>query len=102
MCVVCVLTYARPIRRRALVHGALLDEADPEGQDAVEHGVEGDGGGGVVLGGLEAELVVPGEAGGGDGEGRVPQGQPRVDQPVVLLEAQGVEVVGDGVVGGVF
>lgn len=93
--------YLRPIRCRALVHRPLLDEADPVRQRAIEQGVQRDGGRGVVLGGLEAQLVVPQEAGGGDGEGAVAQGQTRVYEGVVLLELERVEVVGDRVVGGV-
>lgn len=72
-------TYARPVGRHALVHDALLDEADPVRQGTVEQRVQGDGAGGVVLGGFEAQLVVPEEAGGGDGERAVPEGQPRID-----------------------
>lgn len=84
------VAYFSPVWCRALVHDALLHEGDPYGQGAVDDGVEGDGGGGVPLGALEAELVVPEEAGGGDGEGAVAQGQARVDEAVVLLELERV------------
>ncbi len=48
---------------------SFLDAPDPEGKDAVQDGVYGDCDGGVVLRGLEAELVVPVEGRGADSEG---------------------------------
>lgn len=52
--------------------------------------------------GFEAELVVPVEGCGADGESTVAQRQARVGEGVGLGEVEGVEVGGDGVVGGVF
>lgn len=87
---------------RPNVNDAPLDEPDPGRQRAVEEGVEGDGDGGVGLGRLEAQGVVPVEAGGAEGEGGVAEGEADVGEGVGLGEVEGVEVVGDGVVGGVF
>jgi len=57
------------------VDGALFDGKDPEGEDAVDERVEGYCDGGVELCGLEAELVVPEEAGCCEGEGGEAEGQ---------------------------
>lgn len=50
---------------------------------------------------LEAELVVPEEACGRDGEGAVAYCEAGVGQVVGLGEFEGVEVVWDSIVGGV-
>ena len=84
-----------------LVHDSLLHERDPEGEDGVYHRIYTHGHGRVVLGVLKAELVVPGEAGPGDGEGRIAESQSCVDQSMVLLELQRVEIVRNGIIGGV-
>lgn len=60
------------------VDDAALDEGDPVGQDAVEQGVDQDGGRRGVLRALEPQLSVPQEAGRRQREGSVPQRQPRV------------------------
>jgi len=86
---------------RPHVHDALLDAPDPGRQCAVEQRVQGHGRGGVGLGGLEAQRVVPVEAGGAEGEGGVAEGEAHVAEGVGLREVEGVEVVGDCVVGGV-
>lgn len=86
----------------ALVDCALFDIEDPEGEESVEDGVEGDGEGGVSFCGLEAEVVVPGEASGGEGERGEAEGEADVGEEVGGGEGEGGEVVGDGVVGGVF
>ncbi|KAK8049557.1 DNA repair transcription protein [Apiospora phragmitis] len=62
-----------------LIHDSLLHKRDPVGEDGVYHGVDSHSDSSVVLGVLEAELVVPGEAGAGDDEGRVAEDQSRVD-----------------------
>jgi hypothetical protein len=51
---------------------------------------------------LEAELVVPVKGRGADDEGGVANRQASVREGVRLCEFEGVEVRGDGVVGGVF
>lgn len=84
------------------VDGALLHGPDPEREQAVEQRVERDRHGRVLLRGVEAELVVPVEGRGADGEGRVAQREARVREGVRLLELEGVEVGRDGIVGGVF
>ena len=99
--VILLSTHLRPVRRCALVHRALLHETDPYRQGAVDERVQRDGGSRVPLGALEAQLVVPEEAGGGDGEGAVAKGQARVDEAVVLLELERVQVVWYRIVGGV-
>lgn len=86
----------------ARVYNASLDEVDPGCEEAVEEGVEGDGDGGVGFCGVEAEGVVPVEAGGAEEEGGVAEGEADVGEGVGLGEVQGVQVGGDGVVGGVF
>jgi hypothetical protein len=55
-----------------------------------------------VVCGFEAELVVPVEGCSTDGEGGVAYGEPCVGEGVGLGKLEGVEVGGDGVVGGVF
>lgn len=60
------------------VYRAFLDAPDPECQGAVEERVEEHGDGGVGLGGLETELVVPVEGGCADGEGAVAESEARV------------------------
>jgi hypothetical protein len=84
------------------VHRPPLDEPNPQRQRAIQKRVKRDGGGRVVLRILEAELVVPAEAGGADGEGGVAEREAHVAEGVGLLEGEGIEVVGDCVVGGVF
>lgn len=91
-----------PVGGGSDVDGAALDEEDPRGESGVERGVEGDGRGGREFRRFEAELVVPGEAGGGGEEGEVAEGEADVGEGVGLAEGEGVEVVGDGVVGCVF
>lgn len=95
------VVYRLAVGGGADVDDALLFQPDPQGQGGVQDGVDEHGGGRVVLGALEAELVVPEEAGGGDEEGGVAQAQAHVGEGVGLLELQRVEVVGDGIVGGV-
>lgn len=56
----------------------------------------------VVLGVIEADLVVPQEAEGGDEEGAIAEGEADVLEVEGLLEFEGVDVVCEGVVGGVF
>lgn len=73
------LTYLVSFGGGALVHDALLHKGDPVGENGVDEGVDGDGDGRVILRVLEAELVVPGEAGAGDDEGGVAEHQSRVD-----------------------
>ena len=55
-----------------------------------------------MLGALEAQLVVPVEGRGADGEGGVADCQTGVREGVGLREFEGVQVCWDGVVGGVF
>jgi hypothetical protein len=91
-----------PVGGGAEVDGAALDAGDPQRQRAVEEGVQRDRGRGVGFRGVKAELVVPEEGEGGEEEGRVADRETGVEQAVGLDEAEGVEVVGQGVVGGVF
>lgn len=95
-------TYRLPTRRHALVHNPLLHLPYPERQGAVEDGVQDDGERGVQLRVLEAQLVVPEETGAGYGERRIAQGEADVGQVVGLAEFETVEVVGNGIIGGVF
>lgn len=68
------------------IHSAFLDEPDPQRQRAIEERVHCDSSGGVVLGRVEAELVIPEEARGADSEGGVAQGEAHVAEGVRLLE----------------
>lgn len=76
------------VGRRAHIDDVLLLEPYPQRQEAVEDGVEDDGRGRVVLCVVEAELVVPGEAGCGDEEGAVAERKPDVREVVRLLELE--------------
>lgn len=84
------------------VEGVAFDGPDPVCEGPVEEGVERDGDGGVVFCGLEAVGVVPVETGSADGEGEVADCEAGVGEGVGLLEAEGVEVGGYYIVGGVF
>lgn len=94
-------TYRFPARRRADIHNPILLQPDPQRQGGIQQGIQRHRSGGVIFGALEAELVVPGETGGGDKEGGIAQGQAHVSQGVGLLELEGVQVIGDGIIGGV-
>lgn len=89
------------IRRDSLVHDALLDIGDPVCEHGVQESVDCYGGGSVVFRALESKLVVPAEAGAGNCKGTVSERQPCVGECVNLLELQRVQVVGNGIVGGV-
>lgn len=84
------------------IHSSPLDKPNPQRQRAIQKRVKRDGGRGVVLRIIEAELIVPAKAGGADGEGGVAEREAHVAERVRLLEGERVEVVGDCVVGGVF
>lgn len=94
-------TYRFPFRRGADVYDALFLKPYPQREGRVQQRVDGDRAGRVVLCALEAELVVPEEAGRCHEEGGVPQAEPHVGQGVRLLQAQAVEVVGERIVRGV-
>lgn len=74
----------------------------PNRQCAAQEHVDSHRAGRVVLCVVEAELVVPQEAEGGDEEGPIAEGEADVLEVEGLLEFEGVEVVCEGVVGGVF
>lgn len=86
----------------AYIDGAVLGKPDPEGESAVQEGVDGYGGGGEVLGALKAIVIVPEKTCSCYGESRVAQRQADVGQLVRLLESEAVQVIGDGIVRGVF
>jgi len=86
----------------ALVYQALLNIPNPQRHGAIKNHVEDHGAGRQVLCALEAELVVPSEAGGRDEEGGGAKGEADVGGCVDLFNFEGVEVVWDGIVGGVF
>jgi hypothetical protein len=87
---------------RSHVHLALLDAPDPEGKQAIQAGVSGDSRGGVVFCVVEAELEVPIESRGADGKGQIADAESHIGENVRLLEFERVEVVGDGIVAGIF
>ena len=84
------------------VDESLLHGPDPICEGAVQGKVGDYGNGGPAFRGLETVFVVEGEGGGGDEDGGVSEGELDVGVPVVLAEFQRVEVVLEGVVGGIF
>lgn len=93
--------YRLPIRRSAHVDGPLLLQPYPQRQRRVEYHVHNHRRCCVVLGALKPKLIVPEEAGGGDEEGSISKCQAHVGQGVGLSELEGVEVVGNRIVGSV-
>ena len=87
---------------RAYVHGSFFDAPDPECEDGVQQRIDPDCDCGVQFCRLETQLVVPVKGGCADGKGGIPECEARVGENVGLLEGEGVEVGGDGVVGGIF
>jgi hypothetical protein len=67
--------YLFPRRCYPLVHSPALHGRHPKGQEATDEGVRGDSSGSVVLCVVEAEFVVPSEAGRCDEEAAVAEGQ---------------------------
>lgn len=58
-------------RGGSVVNGSLLDMGNPVGEGGVKDGVDDDGEGSIMLGGLETVLVIPQEASGGEDKGCV-------------------------------
>lgn len=83
-------------------HRSPLHCPDPIRQRAVQRKIRQHGPERVGFGRVPAELVVAVEGDGGDDNGGIAEGQADVGQEVGLFEFEGGEVVGEGVVGGVF
>jgi hypothetical protein len=84
---------------RADIYSTLFNDPDPQGQSGVQTAVDCHRCGRVVLGVVETQLVVPEETSTSDEEGRVAYREPDIGKKVRLRELEGVEIVGDSIVG---
>jgi hypothetical protein len=85
-----------------LVHHPLLHNPQPITERAVQHKIRSHRRRGIRLRTLPSELPVKVEERARDGDGCVPEDQAHVGLGVDLAEFEGVEVVGESVVGCVF
>lgn len=87
---------------RAYIQGPCFNSPDPICEEPVEERIKCYGDRGVRFCGREAKSVVPVETGCADGEGGITDCETRVGESVGLDKAEGVQVGGNYVVGGVF
>lgn len=89
-------------RRRPNVYLSLLDSPDPVRQSAVQTCVQRNGSCSEVFCIIEAEFEVPVEGRGGKSKCGVAKAKADIRECVGLREFEGVQVIWNGIVGGVF
>jgi hypothetical protein len=85
----------------SLINNTLLNICDPVREGCVQNGVDCDGYSCQILRVVESELVVPSKAGAGNSKGAIAKSQSCIGEGMNLLELQGVQVVGNCIIGSV-